>query len=115
MSDTERLALHAMDVYKSYAGITALRGVTLALRPGEVHALLGVGGSGKSTLLKILCGVESPDSGQLYVNGRPVTLINARIATQLGIRAVHQEVRLLPFMTVAENILLDYAPQKRFL
>ena len=114
MADKERIALHAVDIYKSYVGIEALRGVTLALRPGEVHALLGVGGSGKSTLLKILCGVESPDSGQLYVNDRQVTIVNPRVAAQLGIRAVHQEVRLLPFMTVAENILLDYAPLKRF-
>ena len=114
MANKQRLALQAVDIHKSYAGIEALHGVTLALRPGEVHALLGVGGSGKSTLLKILCGVESLDSGQLYVNDRQVTIVNARAATQLSIRAVHQEITLLPFMTVAENILLDYAPQKRF-
>lgn len=115
MADKERIALHAANIYKSYAGVEALHGVTLALRPGEVHALLGVGGSGKSTLLKILCGVESPDAGQLYVNDQQVTLLNPRVAAQLGISAVHQEVHLLPFMTVAENILLDYAPMKRFL
>lgn len=107
--------MQAVDIHRSFAGIESLRGVNLTLRSGEVHALLGVGGSGKTTLLKILGGVDRPDSGQLYVNGSRVNLANPRSAAKLGIRAVHQEVRLLPYLTVAENILLDFAPHRSFL
>jgi len=113
--ETERTVLYAEDIHKGYAGIEALRGVTLSLRRGEVHALLGVDGSGKSTLVKILAGVVTPDSGRLYVDGRPVSISTPRVAAALGIGAVHQEVRLVPLMSVMSNVLLDYAPRKRFL
>lgn len=114
MTDKERMILQGVGIHKRYAGTEALRGVSLALRSGEVHALLGVGGSGKSTLLKILGGVERSDSGQLYMNDSRVTINNAQVAAQLGIRAVHQGVRLLPHMTVGENILLEFSPYKHF-
>jgi ABC-type sugar transport system ATPase subunit len=115
MADVERTALYAEDIHKSYAGIAALRGVTLSLRPGEVHALLGVEGAGKSTLVRILSGVLSPDAGRLYVDGRPVTLSGPHAAAALGIGALHHQVQLVPLMSIASNILLDYAPQRRFL
>ena len=113
MMETERTVLYAEGISKSYVGIVALQDATLSLRRGEVHALLGVDGSGKSTLVKILSGVIVPDSGRVYVNGREVSLSTPRVAQSLGIGAVHQGVRLVPFMSVVDNVLLDYAPQKR--
>jgi len=113
--DTERTVLRAEDIRKSYPGIEALQGVTLSLRHGEVHALLGVDGSGKSTLVKILAGVTVPESGTVYVDDHQVSITTPRVASALGIGAVHQEVRLVPFMSVVSNILLDYAPQKHLL
>ena len=115
MIDSDRTALHAEDISKKYTGIGALQGATLTLRRGEVHALLGVDGSGKSTLVKVLAGVVAPDGGNVYVDGRRVSLASPRDAAALGIGAVHQEVRLVPFMDVLSNILLNYAPKKRFL
>ena len=88
--DTERTVLRAEDIHKSYAGIEALQGVTLALRHGEVHALLGVDGSGKSTLVQILAGVIVPDSGKVYVDDHQVSVANPRVAGALDIGAVHR-------------------------
>ncbi len=107
--------LSAEEIRKSYAGIDALQGTTLDLQPGEVHALIGVEGSGKSTLVKILAGVMQPDDGRLMVDGSPAVIADPKAAGALGIRAVHHDARLVPMMTVLSNILLDYAPRRRFL
>jgi ABC-type sugar transport system ATPase subunit len=115
MMDVGHTVLHAEDIHKRHPGVDALRGVTLSLNRGEVQVLLGVDGGGKSTLVKILAGVVQPDSGALYVDGRLVTIDTPRAAAALGIGAVHQEVRLVPSMSVISNILLDYAPQRRLL
>jgi rhamnose transport system ATP-binding protein len=98
--------LRAVDVSKSYAGVHALRGATLEVRGGEVHALVGENGAGKSTLVKILTGAVDPDEGTIELDGRPITHNSPRVSKSLGIAAIYQQPALFPELTVAENIAL---------
>jgi len=104
----DQLALALTAVSKTYGSVTALDSVSLELRAGEVHALMGENGAGKSTLLKILSGVVHPDSGTAELFGAPLNLktLNPRRARRAGIGIVHQEFSLIPSMTVAQNIFL---------
>ncbi|MGZ2223612.1 sugar ABC transporter ATP-binding protein [Glutamicibacter nicotianae] len=97
-------------VSKRFGGAIALDDVHLDLMPGEVHALMGENGAGKSTLMKILSGVYSPDSGNLELDGVPVTVSNPRDALSKGIAIIHQELNTVPEMTVAENLALGNEP-----
>jgi ABC-type sugar transport system ATPase subunit/ribose/xylose/arabinose/galactoside ABC-type transport system permease subunit len=94
-------------IRKSFPGVLALDEVSLTLRPGTIHALLGENGAGKSTLINLLSGVLQPDDGTIRVAGQPVRLTDAQTARQLGIVTVHQEVDLFPDLTVAENMGLE--------
>jgi rhamnose transport system ATP-binding protein len=98
--------LSAVAIAKSFAGVQALKGVSLELRPGEVHALVGENGAGKSTLIKIITGAVKPDSGTLTVEGHAVPHHSPALAKSLGIAAVYQQPALFPDLTVAENIAL---------
>jgi rhamnose transport system ATP-binding protein len=98
--------LSAVAIAKSFAGVQALKGVSLELRPGEVHALVGENGAGKSTLIKIITGAVKPDSGTLTVDGHAVPHHSPALAKSLGIAAVYQQPALFPDLTVAENIAL---------
>jgi len=98
--------LSAETITKFYAGVQALKGVSLELRPGEVHALVGENGAGKSTLIKVITGAVKPDSGTLTVEGRVVHHNSTALAKSLGIAAVYQQPALFPDLTVAENIAL---------
>ncbi|MFC7729703.1 ATP-binding cassette domain-containing protein [Actinomadura keratinilytica] len=91
----------------------ALDHVSLALVPGEAHALAGENGAGKSTLLKVLTGVLRPDAGELRVAGAPVRFAGPRDAGRAGIGAVHQDAGLLPLMSVARNLFLGREPRTR--
>ncbi len=93
-------------IWKMFAGIPVLNGVDLALKPGEIHALLGGNGSGKSTLMKILSGVYTADAGSIELEGHPVTIHNPSHGHELGIYLVPQEPEIFPHLTVEENILL---------
>lgn len=99
-------AIQATALVKSYPGVQALEGVDFAVAAGEVRALLGKNGAGKSTLVKILSGAERPDAGELKVAGRTVELLTPGRAMALGVATVHQELSLVPELSVAENILL---------
>lgn len=99
-----RLSLNG--VSKRYGGVRAIRHGDFTLMPGEVHALIGENGAGKSTMIKIIAGAETPDTGQLELDGRPVQVHNASDAINLGIATVYQEVQLFSQLTVAENIFL---------
>lgn len=99
--------------YKSYGATKALRGVSFSAQPGEIVCLLGENGAGKSTLSKILAGVETPDRGTITLDGEIVDLPDTAAAHQLGIRAVPQELILVPELTVAENIMLGELPLGR--
>ena len=91
---------------KSYGGIHALRGATIDVRAGEVHALLGENGTGKSTLMRILCGVEPPDSGQIALHGEPVQFRSAAQAREAGVGIVFQELSLFPDLDVLANLFV---------
>jgi inositol transport system ATP-binding protein len=98
--------LQVTNLTKSYSGIKALDNVQLFLKPGEVHALMGENGAGKSTFMKILVGLVRPDSGEILFNGN--NLINSGVNNILksGISMIHQEILLIPELTVAQNIFL---------
>src|SRR4051794_37808914 len=91
---------------KSYNGVPALIDVLLDLRSGEVHALMGENGAGKSTLIKLLAGVLSANSMQVTLRGRPTTIHSAQSAFDQGLRFIHQELNVVPQLSVAENIFL---------
>lgn len=98
--------LSARAVTKAYAGVPVLKGIDLVVAPGEIHALMGENGAGKSTLIKILAGVTAPDSADIAVDGRPVTIENTKAAYRLGLRFIHQEFNVVPTLSVAENIFM---------
>lgn len=91
---------------KHYGGVRALKGVDLDLRAGEIHGLVGANGAGKSTLIKILAGLESPDAGEISVDGTPVSIATPDQATALGLSFIHQELNLVPRMSALQNIML---------
>lgn len=101
---------HVMKIYGN--GVVANEDVSLELRKGEIHALLGENGAGKSTLMKVLFGIESPDQGEIILKGSPVTIKSPQVAISMGIGMVHQHFMLVPSLTVAENIILGVAPKK---
>lgn len=101
---------HIMKIYGN--GVVANEDVSLELRKGETHALLGENGAGKSTLMKVLFGMEAPDQGEILLNGNPVTIRSPQDAISKGIGMVHQHFMLVPSLTVAENIILGVVPKK---
>ncbi len=94
------------DICKAFAGVPALTNVHFDLFAGEVHALMGENGAGKSTLMKILTGIYSRDSGEILLNGSPVVFENPRESQDAGIVIVHQELNMMPHLTVAQNIFI---------
>src|SRR5690606_22062521 len=102
--------LHATDIVKQFPGTLALDRVEPDLRPGEIHAVVGENGAGKSTLMKILSGVYDADAGEIVFEGRHVAPASPREARALGIAIVHQELSLVPPLTVAENIFPGRLP-----
>lgn len=96
----------ASKIVKGYPGVQALTGIDLSVYPGRIHALLGENGAGKSTLLKILSGVEQPDSGTLSIDGAETSISSPRMAAQLGLSTVHQELAIVPQLSLADNVVL---------
>ena len=99
-------AIEMIDVTRAFARVVANDHVTLRVRRGEVHALVGENGAGKSTLMKILYGLYQPDSGEIRVHGQPVRFRSPADAIAAGIGMVHQHFMLIPVFTVAENVIL---------
>lgn len=97
-------------IAKSFSGVKALQGVDFTIHAGRINALMGENGAGKSTLIKVLGGVHRPDAGEIFVDGRAVEIANPIAATRLGISIVHQELMLIPELTVAENIFMAREP-----
>ena len=106
------VVIEAHDIDKRYDGAHALKGVTLELRAGEIHCLVGENGAGKSTLAKIFAGEVLPDSGRLIHNGAEVAFSGPRGAMAAGIALVHQELNLIGPMSVAENVGLGLEPSR---
>ena len=99
-------------ITKVFSGVTALSGVDLTLERGEVHSLVGENGAGKSTLIKIMTGAYTRTSGKMWLEGKPVDFRTPEEAQDAGVVAVYQEVNLLAFRTVAENIYLGREPRR---
>ena len=103
--------LELRGITKQFPGVLANDHIDFDLRRGEVHALLGENGAGKSTLMSILYGLYTADSGEILMNGSPVTISSPKHAIELGIGMVHQHFMLIPVMTVTENIVLAQEPR----
>ncbi|WP_028548831.1 sugar ABC transporter ATP-binding protein [Paenibacillus sp. UNC451MF] len=97
---------------KHFPGVHALNQCKFTLMPGEVHALVGENGAGKSTLMKVLTGVYQKDAGILRYKGKEIHIPNTRTAQQLGISMIHQELNLMPHLTIAQNIFIGREPGK---
>ena len=97
-------------ISKSFPGVKALQNVNLQLKAGEVHALLGENGAGKSTLIKVLGGIYHAEEGEIFIDGQKAEINDVVAARQAGVSIVHQELVLVPYMTVAENIFLGREP-----
>jgi ABC-type sugar transport system ATPase subunit len=104
------VVLEACHIAKSFPGVKAVQDFDLAIRAGEVHCLVGENGAGKSTMIKMLSGEYRPDSGELRVDGTAVRLASPLHARQAGIAVIHQELQLIPSLSVAENIVLGRWP-----
>ncbi len=109
MSD---VVLLAENISKAFPGVKALDKVDFELRKGEIHALCGMNGSGKSTLLKIITGNEFKDEGKIYIDGQETNFQVVMDSKKAGINMVYQELSLVPYLSVAENILLGNMPRK---
>ncbi|MBK0332399.1 sugar ABC transporter ATP-binding protein [Brachybacterium sp. MASK1Z-5] len=117
------VVLEAREVVKTYGGTRALKGVDFTVRRGSVTTLFGENGAGKSTLMKILSGVEQPTSGQILLDGDPVTFADTTEAREHGIAIIHQELSLAPNLSIRDNIFLgreisgprgvDFAEERR--
>lgn len=98
--------LEMKDIDKSFSGVKVLQQVQFSLEAGEVHALMGENGAGKSTLMKILNGIYTRDNGSVRIKGKEQSIPTPSSAQELGIVMIHQELNLIPHLTVMENIFL---------
>ena len=97
-------------ITKRFPGVLALDKVSLGVRPGEVHAVVGENGAGKSTLMNIMAGDLQPTEGELRIDGKPVRFRSALDSRAAGIVVVYQELALCPTLSVAENIMMSTIP-----
>jgi inositol transport system ATP-binding protein len=107
---SEQVFLELKDITKAFPGVLALDNVSFSVRRGEVHALCGENGAGKSTLMKILNGIHKADSGEIFIEGKPVTIQNPVDARKQGIAMIFQECTFVPEMSVAESLFLGALP-----
>jgi monosaccharide-transporting ATPase len=113
MSDVDQTILTMEGISKAFPGVQALDDVSITLKRGEIHCLVGENGAGKSTLMKVLTGVDQLDKGRILLNGKPISPKSPQHALSLGISTVYQEINLCINLSVAENILLGREPHKR--
>lgn len=113
MSYESQPALEVKGVSKAFPGVKALDNVSFEAYNGEVHCLAGENGAGKSTLMKILAGMYSPDDGEIFFNGGKVQFRNPMDALDKGVNLIHQELSLVPELSVAENVFLGRLPLKK--
>lgn len=111
--DNKTTILEMRGIKKAFSGVTVLDDVQFDLKRGEVHALIGENGAGKSTLMKIMNGIYTKDAGEIFIDGKKTELGNIASAKELGISIIHQELSLVPEMTVAENVFLGRMPSTK--
>src|SRR5450432_3775783 len=104
--------LQMLHITKTFPGVNALQDVSLSVARGEVHAVCGENGAGKSTLMKVMSGVHAPDAGTLRFEGEELRLASPQAAQARGIVMIHQELNLVPHLSVAENIYLAREPRR---
>ena len=110
MSSTASLQFSGIG--KQFPGVQALADISFIAHPGQVHALMGENGAGKSTLLKILGGAYQPSSGHLQIGEQSLTFKSTAESIASGVAVIHQELHLVPEMTVAENLFLGHLPAR---
>jgi simple sugar transport system ATP-binding protein len=106
--------LQMKGIQKSFPGVTALQDVDFEIKRGEVRALMGENGAGKSTLIKILTGIYQTDGGSIVFDGSEVSIPDVQASQKLGISTVYQELNMIPYLNVAENIFLGRYPKNKF-
>ena len=111
---SERYIVEMINITKRFPGIVANDHVTLQVKEGEIHALLGENGAGKSTLMGILFGLYEPDEGEIRIRGETVRIPNPNVANRMKIGMVHQHFKLVHNFTVTENIILGLEPRDRW-
>ena len=105
-------AIEMLNITKRFPGIIANDNITLKLKKGEIHALLGENGAGKSTLMSVLFGLYQPEEGEIHKDGRKVEIRDPNDANELGIGMVHQHFKLVECFSVLDNIILGVEPNK---
>ena len=108
----EEYLLEMKGIHKRFPVVLALNNVSLTVEAGEVHALLGENGAGKSTLIKVLGGIYIAEEGEIFIEGKKVKIDSVKSSHENGVAIIHQELVLVPYMTVAENIFLGREPMK---
>lgn len=111
ISDKSKPILEMKGIDKSFPGVHALQKIDFELSAGEVCGILGENGAGKSTLMNILGGVLSPDEGKIYIDGNEVEIRNTKMAENLGISFIHQELSLFKNIDIATNIFIKNLPK----
>src|SRR5580765_4586500 len=106
------VVLEVRSIAKSFGPVAALKDVSLSLRAGAVHTLLGENGAGKSTLMKILAGVHQPSAGSILIDGQPVRFEGPSHSRALGISIIYQELSLSRNLSVADNLFANHPPQR---
>lgn len=112
MTNVNEYILTMSSISKTFPGVNALENVDFTLKRGEIHALVGENGAGKSTLIKVLTGVEHPDAGSIEFDGKTVDVRSPQHSQEIGISTVYQEINLCTNISIAENIMLGYEPQR---
>lgn len=111
LAENSKITMQLAGIGKSFAGVNVLRGVDLEITGGEIHTLMGENGAGKSTLVKIISGVQPPSTGSIKIDGQTVQFASPAEANDAGIVIMHQELSLIPEMTVAQNVMLGQEPR----
>lgn len=107
-----KLMMELKNVTKYFPGVVALNDMSFQIRAGEVHGLIGENGAGKSTLIKVFTGVNQPEKGEIFVDGKPVTLGNPNVAKQAGIGCIYQELNIVPDLSITDNLFINYYKKK---
>src|SRR6218665_1612246 len=107
------LAVDLKGITKRFGAFTANAGIDLAVRQGEIHAIIGENGAGKTTLMNVLFGLLQPDEGTIALNGKAMAIDSPAVAIDEGLGMVHQHFKLVPSLTVAENIFLGMEIRRR--
>ena len=112
MSQSEYI-VELRGITKKFPGVVALRNMSIAIRPGEIHGLIGENGAGKSTLIKVLTGVHKPDEGEIYVRGVQKKFSSPIDSREAGIACVYQELNIVKLMSVTDNIFMGHTIKKK--